>query len=231
MKKQGIDWETILLGEEGWSFIPEEILRVIVMFTMVMVSLRWMGKMATMQGVFEVALIIALGSAAGDAMFYSKVGLVPAILVFAVIILMYKLMTRLMSKSEWFEHIVEGTHVPLIVDGQLELKALKEQELGKIEIFSDMRLADVSQLGQIKKAYIEPSGKISLFFYPDDEVKHGLPVLPELLQSKSKIVPANGIYACFYCGHATELNEGSRFKCARCHYDWCVKANDSLRVK
>jgi len=41
-----------------------------------------------MQGVFKVALIIALGSAAGDAMFYCKVGLLPAILVFSVIIIL-----------------------------------------------------------------------------------------------------------------------------------------------
>jgi hypothetical protein len=44
---------------------------------------------------FLTVIIIALGSAAGDPMFYEEVGIIPPITVFLVIILLYRLVTWL----------------------------------------------------------------------------------------------------------------------------------------
>ena len=78
---KSFDWRTLLLGEEEWSFLPEVLLRSTIMFIVAVIALRLIGKRGIMQHVFELVLIITLGSAAGDPMFYSKVGLLTAILV------------------------------------------------------------------------------------------------------------------------------------------------------
>jgi len=109
-----INWQSILLGEESLSFLLQVVIRSTMMFFFVLISLRMIGKRAVMQGVFEVALIIALGSAAGDAMFCSKVGLLPAILVFAVIICIYKIINHFMAKYSFFERVLQGKLVHLI---------------------------------------------------------------------------------------------------------------------
>ena len=85
------DWRTLLLGEEDWIFLPEVLFRSAIMFIVALLALRLIGKRGIMQGVFELVTIITLGSAAGDPMFYKKVGLLPASLVFLTIILMYRL--------------------------------------------------------------------------------------------------------------------------------------------
>ena len=66
-----IDWSAILLGSEEWSFLPEVALRTLIMFIIIITGLRFMGKRGVKQlSVVELVVIIGLGSAAGDPMFY-----------------------------------------------------------------------------------------------------------------------------------------------------------------
>ena len=178
------DWHTLLLGEEDWAFLPEVLLRSAVMFVVTVLALRIIGKRGIMQGVFEIVTIITLGSAAGDPMFYKKVGLLPAIMVFVAIVLMYRLTNYFVARYEVLEHFVEGRHVRLIEDNRFVIEHLKPEELSKDEIFSDLRMSGVSHLGQVDAAYIEASGQMSVFFLPDEKVVFGLPVRPELYEAQ-----------------------------------------------
>ncbi|MDQ3111874.1 MAG: DUF421 domain-containing protein [Bacteroidota bacterium] len=226
-----IDWQSILVGEEDWNFLWQVPARSLVMFIVVLVSLRLIGKRAVMQGVFEVALIIALGSAAGDAMFYSKVGLLPAILVFATIVFFYKIINHFMAKNSFFERFLQGKMLHLIFEGEFVLEGLKKEELGYNEIFSDLRLLNVSQLGQVKNAYIEPSGRISIFFYPDEETKYGLSILPDDLKKKIMHITAGRRYSCAECAQTEIAALTQKFGCKRCKHDQCSVSDNTTRVK
>ena len=225
-----IDWYSILLGEETWTFLLEVLVRTTIMFAIVLISLRLIGKRAMMRGVFEVALIVSLGSAAGDAMFYSKVGLLPAILVFAVIIGLYKIINHYMFRSSYFDQMLQGTLIHLIEDGVFLLEALKTEELGRNEIYSDLRLLNISQLGQVKHAYIESNGKISVFFSPDDEVRYGLPILPERLEQKLGTITAPGHFSCAYCANTELVTAPKLFVCTNCGTEECIKSENWVRA-
>ena len=83
------------MGSEDWSFLIETGFRTLVMFTVVLIGLTILGKRGVKQlSVFELVVIIGLGSAAGDPMFYKDVGLIPAIIVFVIIISLYSWVTR-----------------------------------------------------------------------------------------------------------------------------------------
>jgi uncharacterized membrane protein YcaP (DUF421 family) len=130
-----MDWNTILLGEEEGIFLYEIVIRSTLMFLVVLSSLRIMGRRAVMQGVFEIALIISLGSAAGDAMFYSKVGLLPAVLVFIIIVVEYRIINFLMSKSHYLEKIFEGKLIHLIENGTFEKDIFKNRTSHEMKSF------------------------------------------------------------------------------------------------
>lgn len=119
---KAFDWNTLLLGEEEWSFLPEVLLRSAIMFIVAIIALRLIGKRGIMQGVFELVTIITLGSAAGDPMFYKKVGLLPAILVFITIILMYRIINFFVAKFKLMEHLIEGRHVRLVKDSRFAIE-------------------------------------------------------------------------------------------------------------
>jgi uncharacterized membrane protein YcaP (DUF421 family) len=224
-------WKTLLLGEEEWSFLPEVLLRSAIMFIVAIIALRLIGKRGIMQGVFELVTIITLGSAAGDPMFYKKVGLLPAILVFITIILMYRITNFFVSRSKSFEHFIEGRHHRLVKDNRFAIENIKDEELGKDEIFSDLRMSGVSHLGQVEAAYIEASGKMSVYFLPDHKVTYGLPVRPELYEAQVIKINKTGIYSCGFCGYTEKLSPASKHTCPICKKTKWVVALNEERVK
>lgn len=228
---QSFDWKTLLLGEEEWSFLPEVIIRSIIMFIVAVVALRLIGRRGVMQGVFQISTIITLGSAAGDPMFYKKVGILPAILVFATIVAMYKLVEFLLSKFQRLEQVIEGSEIRLVKDQRFAIENFNDDALGKDEIFADLRMNGVSHLGQVDAAYIEPSGEMSIFFLPDNKVNFGLPVRPELFKKQMVKITEAGIYSCAFCGHTEELQPKTTYRCKVCKKDHWVESSNEKRVK
>ena len=154
--QSGFNIEQLLLGDEDWNFLLETFFRSIIMFIVLLSGLRLLGKRGVKQlSVFELVVIIGLGSAAGDPMFYKDVGLLPAIIVFAMVIGLYKLVTFLVGKSKNFEHLVEGKPVLLIKDGRFAIENFEKEALAQDEFFAELRMASIKHLGQVELAIIE----------------------------------------------------------------------------
>ena len=225
------EWPRVLLNDLPGIFLLEVVFRTTVMFTVLLLALRFTGKRGVKQlSIFEIVIIIALGSAAGDPMFYEDVGILPAITVFIVVIAFYRLVTWLTGKSKWFEVLLEGKTELLIENGFFSVVKFEKEAIAQDEFFAELRLRSIEHLGQIKYAFLEPSGSISVFFFPDDEVKPGLPLLPSLFDLRSKEITHSGLYACANCGFIQTLTPGSAI-CPVCKKDEWVEAIKTLRVR
>src|SRR5829696_8284005 len=226
-----VNWKDFLIGEQEWGFLPEAAIRSLVMFVVILVSLRLLGKRGVKQlSVFELGVIIGLGSAAGDPMFYKEVGLLPAIVVFLVVMALYKLVTFLNDKSNSFEKFVEGKPAYVISEGQLLVENFNQQPISKDELFSQLRLNNVSQLGQVERAILETNGELSIFYYPDDKVKAGLPILPHLCEEKLTQITKEDNYACAACGNMEKFKVSSEQVCTSCKKTEWVKAIAIKRI-
>ncbi|UZT97082.1 DUF421 domain-containing protein [Chryseobacterium fluminis] len=225
-----LDWNEIFIGDLNFSFALEIVIRTLIMFSMVLLILRLSGKKGVRQlSLFEVAIIIALGSAAGDPMFSKEAPIVPSVIVFAAIILLYRVITYFAIKSEKFENIIEGEPIYVIEDGEFVMGIRKDHTFAKDEFFSEMRQESIEHIGQVKTAILETTGKISFYYFTDDEVKYGLPVLPKPYQKKSENVSDEDIYACTYCGHVKKLVPGNH-QCTRCDQSEWVRAINTVRL-
>ncbi|MET4084025.1 uncharacterized membrane protein YcaP (DUF421 family) [Pedobacter sp. UYP30] len=226
-----IDWNNILMGDDNWRFIFEITFRTILMYFIILIGLKLLGKRGVKQlSVFELVVIISLGSAAGDPMFYKEVGMIEPIVVFAVIVAAYRLTTFVMAKSRKFDKLVEGDAAYLIIDGEFSISDFKKENLAKDEFFSELRLQSISHLGQVETAILETSGNLSIYLYEDEKVRYGLPILPKLFDQASKEISTAGIYACMFCGNVEELELSKSRKCERCgNHEW-VAAINSRRV-
>ncbi|KMQ69430.1 hypothetical protein ACM39_04955 [Chryseobacterium sp. FH2] len=226
-----LDWKELLLGHEEWSFLLEIILRTAIMFLTIIIGLRLLGKRGVKQlSIFELVVIIGLGSAAGDPMFNKDVGIISSIIVFVVIILLYSIITYFIAKNKKFESIVEGKSICLIKDGEFAVENFKKENLGSDEFFSELRLKGVSQLGQVEQAIEEISGEISVFFFEDKNVKYGLSTMPNSLNSSSKYIKKEGYHACTFCGHTEIKTEGIGGACVVCKKDNWIVATNKKRV-
>ncbi len=226
------DWQRILFGELPGHFLLEVLVRTLIMFVVIFISLRATGKSAVRQlTVVDLVLIVGLGSAAGDPMFYDDVGLLPALLVFGVVVLSYRGLTKWAATSTKASDWVEGKMTLLIEEGQFAIDEFKKEQLGQDEFFMQLREGGIEHLGQIRRAYLESSGSISQFFYEDEQVKPGLPVLPELFSQKSARIDKVGTYACSFCGYVeTVLSQQSAHLCPRCRHNEWIIALETRRV-
>ena len=228
---KNFSWKELLLGSEEWNFLPEVIIRTLVMFTVILIGLSILGKRGVKQlSVFELVIIIGLGSAAGDPMFYKDVGLIPAILVFIIIITLYSWVTHWVGRNKRIEYLLEGKPICLVDEGRFAIDNFSKENLGEDEFFAELRLKGISHLGQVEKAIIETNGGISVFFYPDEEVKYGLPILPELLDIQLKKIDTAGYYACVFCGDTKKLEPSAHHVCPTCKKDKWVEASEKKRV-
>ncbi|WP_293298221.1 DUF421 domain-containing protein [Pedobacter sp. UBA4863] len=223
--------EQILMGNEDWSFIPEIMFRTLLMYLVVLVSLRVLGKRGVKQlSIFELVVIISLGSAAGDPMFYREVGMLSAIAVFIVVIIAYKTTSYFVNKSKKFEILLEGKCTCLIENGRFTIENFKKETLAQDEFFAELRQKNVSHLGQVKLAILETTGSISVFYYKENEVKYGLPILPALFADKHQEIKYKDYYSCSFCGLTKLLEPSVKAICTCCEKDKWVKSLNILRV-
>lgn len=124
-----MDWSDLFIYDTTWSFVGEILIRCVLMFMMIVLFLRLTGKRGVRQlSVFEITIILALGSIAGDPMFNEDIPMVQAVIVMSVIIFMYRLTTWLMMKYQWFEDILEGKSLYIVEDGMLVLDGIKKEK-------------------------------------------------------------------------------------------------------
>lgn len=225
-----MEWKEILLSDLSWSTALEILIRTLLMFTFVLLMLRASGKKGVRQlSIFEVAIIIALGSAAGDPMFRQDDAIVPSLIVFTAILVFYRLITWLSARFEKFESILEGDPVTIIKDGQIELNNKGNSPFARDEFFAEMRAKSIEHMGQVRLAILETNGTVSFFYFEDKEVQPGLPVLPDTYETTCTEIAGGGLYACCYCAHTLELKAGKN-ECPRCEKTEWVKAIATRRI-
>ncbi|CAM4101631.1 DUF421 domain-containing protein [Flavobacterium antarcticum] len=222
-----MDWHELLWGDLDAAFLGQIGIRTVVMFFIILTALKILGKRGVKQlSVFELVIIISLGSAAGDPMFYREVGLLSALAVFVGIIVCYKITTHLVFKFKAVEKVLEGEPIYLIDDGVFSLENFNKEALGYDEFFSEMRQKSVSHLGQIDIAILEISGELSLYYYEDDAVLWGLPILPTLYNNQLCIISKEAHYSCSYCGYTEIITPTIKHSCPNCNHEkWVASIN------
>lgn len=213
------------------GFLLEVALRSFIMFLVILLAMRASGKRGIKQlSVLELVLIIGLGSAAGDPMFYEDVGILPAITVFAVIIALYFAITQLSDHLQPVERLLQGEPTYVIADGKIIIEHFKKLDLSREELFSELRVLHIEHLGQVRTALVETSGEFSVLFFTDEDVKPGLPIFPAPLSQKMSVLSESGAFACGDCGAIQELKEGTEYACPFCACTEWVKPIDTKRT-
>lgn len=221
-----MDLEDLIGRDSELAFLGEIALRTIVMFVLILTILRLSGRRGVRQlTVFEVAIIISLGSAAGDPMFQGDIPIIHAVIVFACVMLVYKSVTWLASRSEGVTCLLEGKVLPVVEDGMFDIKHENDNDFSKMEFFSELRNLNVEHLGQVREGVLEVDGTLSVIFYSDEEVRYGLPLFPSSYK-KIDVANSNGPFACMYCGAVEQRLSLSTPKCKRCDKgNWTIAIN------
>ena len=224
-----MDIQDILILDTTWSFTGELLLRCVLMYIMIIVVLRLTGKRGVRQlSIFEVAIILCLGSIAGDPMFTEDLPLIQALVVMSTIMILYRVTTWLMMKYQPFEDLLEGKSAYIVENGQLVIEEIQKGKMSHDEFFAEMRQQGVEHLGQVRTGLLETDGKFSILFFKSDEVRPGLPLFPKTCSIVQQ-VKAGQLYACIYCGQVQTLSHADQ-QCPRCDSSQWAETIDCLRI-
>ena len=211
------DWHRFLLNDQPATFLFEVVARVLIAYLVVFTFLKVSGRRGVRQlSLFELVVILTLGSASGDVTFYDDVPVLPVIMVFVVLLTLYRLTTMLTAYSPRFSRLIQGDVITLINQGLYVLESLDHLNISEDEFYMELRQSGVEHLGQIRLALVEVDGQLSIYFYNDDEMRAGLSVLPPEHRQDYDTVPHSGLYACTHCGQTQQIEGQQQAVCRRC---------------
>lgn len=172
----------ILFGEPDHVsvlFFLEIAVRTTVMYFYTIFLARMVGHDAIGQiGPFEFVLVIAVGSAAGDPMFYPEIGLLQGIAVITLVILLHRLTGAVLQRSKRAESLVEGSPVMVVRDGRINDDGLGSGSLTERELLALLRVEGVRDVGEVERAYFENNGRLSVFRFATAKVRKSRSTYP-----------------------------------------------------
>lgn len=218
------DFYRIFIGEAPLTYLLEIVFRTIIMYGYTIFLLRVLGKRGMGQlSTLELAIIISFGSAVGDPMLAVDMPILHGMAAITTITFMQIGLERLINKNKKVEAYMEGTANLVVDNGIIQWDCMKEDNLSKEDLFRTLRGKDVEHLGQVRKAFFETSGQISVLFHSPKQVKPGLSILPEteippaaILKSATSI-GKSGSYCCTNCGKVESFEKSKKVpKCKVC---------------
>ncbi len=209
------DLHRMLVGDEPPLFLLEIAFRTVAIYAYTLVLIRWIGSRSIAQlSLVEFLLVIALGSAVGDAMFYPDVPLLHCLVVITIVVLLDKALSYIVARKPRLEDFIEGKSVEVISEGIINCEALERQNLGHDELFEQLRLKEIEQLGQVRAAYLETNGLISVFKASPAVELPGLQINPPWDVNEPASHKAGeqqqrkASFACRRCGQVAEIAKG-----------------------
>ena len=210
----------MFFGTDSALFYLEIVFRTCVVYVYALALIRWVGGRTIAQmSTVEFLLVIALGSAVGDAMFYPEVPLFHAMLVITVVVVINKVLDVLIYRYKTAEKLVDGTTAEVIRNGATNIKTMRDRNIGTSELFEALRSQGFVNLGEVRQGYSESSGEFS--FFRAQSPRPGLPieppwgVSPPTTYGPDTTVEAHFI-ACCNCGTVIVAKGRTPDRCENC---------------
>jgi uncharacterized membrane protein YcaP (DUF421 family) len=220
---QPFDLQRMFIGDVPWWFTLEVVVRTCLMYLYALALIRFMSKRAVGQmSLIEFLLVIALGSAVGDPMFYADVPILHGMVVITVVVLLNRGMLFLVNRSELTETALEGAPVLLVRDGRMSPKGLKGALMNREKLFEKLRAQTVTQLGEVERAYLEQGGEFAVF--RREQPCTGLRITPPwdleppvIWQTGERAPFDERLLGCALCGHVARFERRTRLpRCPDC---------------
>jgi uncharacterized membrane protein YcaP (DUF421 family) len=177
------------------------------MYVYTILLLRFLGKRSMGQlSTLELAIIICFGSAVGDPMMGKDVPIIHGMVVITTVALLQTAAEWVINRNKRLETLMEGQADALVKDGMIINHSLDKNNLSHEDLFRFLRSKDIEHPRQVKNAFFETSGLVSVWCYPKGEIMPGLGIHPDEhfldsgLLSVGDLVQLDGNYSCRNCG-------------------------------
>ncbi|WP_196216785.1 DUF421 domain-containing protein [Paracoccus shanxieyensis] len=184
------DLHRIFLGDQSPAFLAEVLFRTVIVYFYTLALMRWIGGRSVAQlSIVEFLLVIAIGSAVGDSLFYPDVPLIPAMLAILLVVLFNKAVDQMILRSDRMTRVLEGEPQIVVTDGRLHHDRLRSQGISMSELFMKLRDKGVTDLSEVHLAVLEPNGMLSVLTHGRKDQAQALALFHPPAVSHDRITP------------------------------------------
>lgn len=220
MKKEEIlafDWHRIFIGQAPFEFMIEVLVRAIIIYLLLLITLRFTGKrMGGQLSITELAVMLTLGAIVAVGMQAPDKGIMQGALALFCAFVFQRGYTYFTVKSQKFERFTQGAESVLVENGVICTNKLIAMKISREQVLAALRNNEVYNLGEIQRLYIESCGLFSIFSYPT--AKPGLPLLPPgdevALNVFNKVEDCK---VCSECGLPAKTTAEANQQCQNCN--------------
>ncbi|HZB15272.1 MAG TPA: YetF domain-containing protein [Chryseolinea sp.] len=216
------DWQRIFIGEVPTPFIIEVILRLAIVYVLLLSSMRLLGKrMASQLSRNELAALVSLASAVGIPILDPQRGVLPPLIIAIVVVAISRILSHFTAKDPRVESYTQGSLDILVKDAIIDMKAMAKTRVTRERIMAQLRSDGITNLGQVKRLYIEANGSFSLV--KEETPSPGLAVIPEDDLQFLHEQPMSDCLVCGTCGNKNISGDRSTV-CGNCNNSTWTKA-------
>ena len=145
----------------GGSLVLGKVLRPIVVYAFLVVSLRLAGKRELAQlNPFDFVVLLTLSNTVQNAIIGNDNSVTGGVIGAATLLLVNYVVVRYLYGHERLESLVEGAEDVLIDHGQVLRDRLKQELITEPELLSAANKQGFSTLAEVERAVIEPGGTV-----------------------------------------------------------------------
>ncbi|WP_375759913.1 DUF421 domain-containing protein [Corallococcus exercitus] len=143
--------------------VEESLLRGTVMFLATYAIVRVAGKReAGAHSLTDLLVVVLVAQAAAPGLAGKSAGTLDSLLVIATIYAWSVAIDALAYRWPALAPLLKSRPVALIRDGRINQRALRREFMGREELMAELRMHGVTDVKDVARAYLEPSGMISV---------------------------------------------------------------------
>lgn len=141
----------------------ETVLRIALVYVVIMAGFRIMGKRELSQlSPFELVTLLLIPEIFAQAMIGEDFSMVTALVAFTTLLSLVFVTSVLAHLSRRFSSLVDAAPTVLVANGALVEANMNRERITPAELYSELHMAGLEELSQVKWAILEPDGQISV---------------------------------------------------------------------
>ena len=171
--------------------ILEKILRPIVVYLFLIVFLRIFGKRELAQlNPFDLVVLLSLSNTVQNAIIGDDNSVTGGVIGAFGLLAVNWLVVRVLFRSQRLTRAIEGRSAILVLNGQVDLKAMERESLTREELLSVIHKQGFEDFDKVRKCQLEPNGTFYLEAFEPSEVDKRHAELLDRLDALSREVAA-----------------------------------------
>jgi uncharacterized membrane protein YcaP (DUF421 family) len=150
----------------------ETVVRVILVYVLVIVGLRLVGKREFGQlSPAELVTLLIIPEIVAPALVRDDPSLTNALIGTTTLLSLVFLVSLLMHHIHPLERVVSSSPTLLVRDGQFLIENMNKERISPDEIYSELRKAGLHRLDQVRWVVLEPDGRLAVIPQPGEAIQ------------------------------------------------------------